>query len=96
MTTAEWHEPLIETWETFQGRGTYDSDSSEDETCNNIPAIDPVDQINTFGKYVCGTKSDFNFINAHRPSSLNECAQDEIKCSEATTAETTICVPEGS
>jgi hypothetical protein len=44
--------------------------------CERIASIDPVHQVNAFGKYICGKKSTFSFSNANRPNSENQCAEN--------------------
>lgn len=41
-THSEFRADFIETYESFQGRVTYDSDSSDNEYCDFIPAEPPV------------------------------------------------------
>jgi hypothetical protein len=53
-----------------------------------------MDQVNAFGVYICAETTDLTFERATRPDSNNNCPDRLVKCSENTTRDTTICVPE--
>jgi hypothetical protein len=54
-----------------------------------------VTQKNAFGKFICGETSGTTFSTAVRPNSSNNCPSGFLKCSENTSADFSICVPEG-
>lgn len=74
---------------------TYDSDSSDNEYCETIWPEPAVNQVNPFGKYICATTSKYTFASATRPNLSNECPEGYVICSQNTSANTGICVPEG-
>lgn len=75
-------------------RASYDSDSSDNEYCEEIRPEDPVDQVNPFGKYICGTQANHNFEIAKRPEITGECPSGYVMCSANTSKDTGICVLE--
>jgi hypothetical protein len=93
-TGSMYRYPFIETYDDFFARVSYDSDSSDNEYCEDIPPQDPVDQVNPFGKYICGTQANHNFESAKRPEITGECPSGYVMCSANTSKDTGICVLE--
>jgi hypothetical protein len=80
-TSGDRIQTFIETYDNFMSRNTYDSDSSDMEHCTPIAPVPAIDQVNPFGKYICGTRSQTNFANAIRPKMTGECEEGYEICS---------------